>query len=65
MESDNCGNCSFSQFIDSAYVHCRCFPPLPTPIRVSWLGKIRSEDMYPIMERDQWCGEWRPGRQKK
>lgn len=54
-EDDQCGNCRYWKQIESIHGYCRRYPPM--------IGQespaLYVNAQFPIMQANDWCGEWR------
>ncbi|MDD5013812.1 MAG: hypothetical protein PHW73_01755 [Atribacterota bacterium] len=62
-EKKQCSNCRFSQMIDSAYYKCRRYPPNQEFYRKRF--RRWRKIVFPIVEWDMKCGEYKPYISKK
>jgi hypothetical protein len=53
-----CGTCHFGRIDKDNDLNCHRNPPAVF-LRVDDKGEFRPVSVFPLMESDLWCGEWR------
>ena len=59
MMNDNicmCMNCSYGLEVSDLLYECRRYAPR----MIHGVGTVKSQEMFPIVRLDDWCGEYQP-----